>query len=238
MCTIRSSSAFTLATALAVALAAASLVAQTHSTIGLTFATSETGSPVSILSSTATQSFMFQAVQVKNTSQETIATVTFGVMIYPVQASSKAKPVFISGYAIGASLGPGQEATLNVSLLPAATALARASTFGTAPVQAQLGVSAVRFSDGSAWTFDAKSRGGFEPQSHVAPRVQQLSSRAPCAQHLFATFRLVSNQSPNTYFTCQPGGQPVYCENHYSYCTMQVCTILNECPDQVCQYHQ
>lgn len=117
-------------------------------------------SPIKIVRTESKAGAAFSTVTVLNRSDRRIQAVTFAVLASGNDDKSTDKPAYVEGQLLSASLDPTQTVTLEANLL-AKTAVAELFAAFPTGAELQAGVVKVVFSDGSAWSTDAKSRGRF-----------------------------------------------------------------------------
>ena len=113
----------------------------------LSFAARQESAPLEILSTMSTLEYFFEEVTVRNCSEQTVTSVTFGVLL---RASGNAppKPTVFTGRLVPTEVKGSQERVLQALVLPVKTAVAKASAMEAAEIGAQLGILEVEFEDG------------------------------------------------------------------------------------------
>jgi hypothetical protein len=135
--------------------------------VGIRFAVAQPGAAVRILSTKSTLDFLYEEVAVQNVSDKTVVFIRFGILLSGVEA--RTKPILLTAHPIRTNLKPGQGETLKTFELRPEEAMEKGRPLGTVELNAELGVLAVKFSDGSSWKYDFERQGGFQPAA-VSPR--------------------------------------------------------------------
>lgn len=225
---------------------------RSHVPIAIEFAVGQ-DAPVVITSITATRQYMCERVTVKNTSEQHISSVTFGVMLYPTTLA-KAAPALISGESIGTSINPGQERTIHAFAFKPSTVFERIDRTGLIGVRAELGVLAVEFKDAAPWNFDPLSHGGFV-SAHPSAKPLALTAGQGCGRTqavgqgsakpaiVLTALQQSGEDRPFGFFQCTGSDSCIYCTNNGTSCTVSECQINPEgqcvntsCPHQTCSY--
>lgn len=183
------------------------------------------GSPVDIISSTATQTFFFDRITIRNNTTKNLWGLRFGVDLYEARGQG-GKPEVYKNREVPVDIGPGETSTLNVGLVRTSRLK---SDFSAPSCRAALviGILSAEFSDGTAWTFDHKKYGAFMPDFRPKTGNQSTSGckNGPAL-----------GDAPNivVHYTCASTGTLEYCKNQDTSCTVSGCSSGTSCAQQAC----
>jgi hypothetical protein len=149
--------------AIAVVLFLAFALSPTHhaqglKTLNMSVAYVQEGAPVQLESVTHNLEFLFSKAEVKNVSDRTVRSVTFGVLL---SEPNRPELVLASKQEVPTDIKPGATRTVDVLALPVKEGEQTAQQFKSNQVIASFGVLSVRFDDGTSWNFDPLKSGGF-----------------------------------------------------------------------------
>src|SRR6266478_35509 len=134
-------------------------------TMEVTFA--QEGAPVQLGSVTHGVDFLLSRAEVKNVSDRTIRSVTFGVLLHeagPIRGES----ILAASREIQTDIKPGSVRTLDVLALSLKESQEKAAHLKTNPAIAEFGILGVQYEDGGSWTFDAQKVGTFASAKPLA----------------------------------------------------------------------
>jgi hypothetical protein len=193
--------------------------------VALRMTVGQPGSPLTLLSTTNDYNRgAFVDVEVRNDSALHVAAVTFGIMIHHSNDPSS-QPVWRVGRQHAASIPTGGTYTFTPSLMHASEMMGLVSTYPQGAV-VELGVVGVRFTDGSAYRSDARSRGRFGPRPIIVrAQVGECSGAYP---------PLSDGEPFMQVWKCQDLSAPIYCQNTQSQCKEILCPDPENCAEQEC----
>lgn len=214
--------------------------------------------PITIASATSTREYVFERASVKNNSEDTVSSVTFGALLHP-PVRSEVAPGLLSGRSIPTAIGPGQERTIDVYFTRPAALIQKIKEMKLTSATAELGVLAVEFEHGAPWNYDPLAHGGFVPARTTAGSLDPTSSPG-CRESVslgaalgdlrivLAAFHFAGagNPGPLGYFSCVDTDPPqcTYCTNNLTSCTVSLCPmnaeggcINSQCAHQTCMYN-
>lgn len=113
----------------------------------------ESGAPVQLTSITSGTDFLYQKAEVRNVSDRTVESVTFGVLLHE-KPPNESEPVVVVSQRVPTNIKPGQTHSVDVLALRPNQAQEKASQLKSNTVIAEFGVLGVQFDDGSSWTFN------------------------------------------------------------------------------------
>jgi hypothetical protein len=128
--------------------------AQGHKKFQMVVAYVQSGAPVQLTSITHGNDFLYQKAEVKNVSDRTVESVTFGVLLHETPPN-QSEPIVAVSQQVPTDIKPGQIRSVDVLALHPNQAQERASQLKSNTVIAEFGVLGVQFEDGSSWTFDS-----------------------------------------------------------------------------------
>lgn len=109
-------------------------------------------SPAQLTSITHGIDFLYQKAEVKNVSDRTVSSVTFGVLLHETDPN-QSKPIVALSQQVPTDIKPGQVG-VDVLGLRTKESQEKASQLKSNTVVAEFGVLGVQFEDGGSWTFD------------------------------------------------------------------------------------
>jgi hypothetical protein len=113
----------------------------------------QSGAPVQLTSITHGMDFLYQKAEVRNVSDRTVSSVTFGVLLHETDPN-QSEPIIAVSQQVPTDIKPGQVRSVNVLGLRTKEAQEKASQLKSNTVVAEFGVLGVQFDDGGSWTFD------------------------------------------------------------------------------------
>lgn len=132
--------------------------AQGHKRFEPSIAYVQQNAPVQLVSVTHSMEFLFSKAEVKNISSHTVRSVTFGVLL---SEPGKTDFLLASKQEVPTDIKPDSVRTMDVLDFPIKDAQQKAVQFQSPRVTAAFGVLSVRFEDGTTWSFDPLTNGGF-----------------------------------------------------------------------------
>ena len=233
------------ALAFAVALFVAFAFAPTHRGQGfkkmaMEVAYVQDGAPVQIDSVTHGVDFLLGKAEIKNVSERTVRSVTFGVLLHET-APNKDVPILASSREIQTDIKPGTARTLDVFDLSLADAQRKAAQLKSNSVIVEFGVLAVKLEDGSTWSIDAEKAGTFGTVHGSSPQALTTGCRPTVSSGLVAVLDAIMPSISVVLaqgFFCAASTNKTVCTNNVSSCTNRVCThqevLDGTCPMQIC----
>lgn len=140
--------------------------AQGLKTLNMYAAYVQEGAPVQLESVTHNLEFLFSKADVKNVSDRTVRSVTFGVLL---SEPNRPELVLASRQEVPTDIKPGATRAVDVLALPVKEGEQTALQFRSNQVIVSFGVLGVRFDDGTSWNFDPLKNGGFIQGSQTPP---------------------------------------------------------------------
>ena len=204
--------------------------------ISLGISTRQGGAPVKIVAAKSTLEYLYEQITLKNASANTVASVSFGVLLYP-EGLTNSNPTLVRAPAIRTQIKPGEERTLDAYMLPLAHAYEEMGRVGQdsataqtpSKIRAVIGLLHVEFLDASPWDFDPQTQRGFD--SSAPPSASQDSGE--CTESTTGGVFENAAASLTGYFTCVSADYCLYCENHVTYCITRKCPLP---PGAICDH--
>lgn len=201
--------------------------------------------PIQMPSVTHGVNFLYQSAEVKNTSDRTIRSITFGVLAHEIGPNWN-KPTLVASREIATNISPGQTISVDVADAPVGDIQQKVSELKSNPVGLEFGILGVQFADDTTWQYDWQSAGSFDPRNMFGSLRNSAAIRRGCgasAVHSALTALAGSAVVPGIAavfaqgYTCGTTSDREYCENHLTSCTDHICNMKQPpCPYQVCTY--
>ena len=196
------------------------------------------GAPVQLESVTHNLEFLFSKADVKNVSDRTVRSVTFGVLL---GEPNRPELVLASRQEVPTDIKPGATRAVDVLALPVKEGEQTALQFKSNQVIVSFGVLGVRFDDGTSWNFDPLKNGGFIQGSQTTPSAKVNCVPRPSSGVMTLLDKILPTALAQTGYFCNGSTQHEICTNFVDSCQNRLCThqqILNgSCPNQVCSLH-
>jgi hypothetical protein len=202
------------------------------------------GAPVQLNSLTHDVEFLYSKAEVKNVSDRTVRSVTFGVLLHET-APNRSAPILASSREIQTDIKPGGVRTIEVLDLPMKVAQQKATELKSNRVVAEFGILGVGFDDGSSWRFDLQKKGAFstsmvstptDPSTKMNCKPTISSGLVALLGKVIPPLAVVLAQG----YQCTGSPYPELCTNQGQSCSRRLCThdevIHKTCPYQQCQW--
>lgn len=196
--------------------------AQSPKRLSFAVAFTQKDAPVQIQAVTHTMDFLYGSAKVQNVSDQTIRSITFGVLLHEV-GPDWIKPILASSREIATDLKPGEVRSVDVEDLPIRDAQQKPSEMHSNPVVVEYGVLGTQFADATSWTYDWRAQGAFEPKNMWRGGKESLSVSPACTSpsesSLFPRLARMLTGSSRVFaqsgYTCGPSvNSPVMQERH------------------------
>lgn len=153
--------------------------AQNRKHLNLRVAFTQKGAPVQIKSLTHTLKFYYGSAVVQNVSQQTIRSITFGVLLHEAGPASL-QPILASSREIATNIDPGESRSVDVEDAAPRLIRQKAADLKSNVVVVEFGILAVQFDDGSIWQYDWQSEGAFNTQNVSGAKQESLRTVKNC----------------------------------------------------------
>jgi hypothetical protein len=207
--------------------------------------TPQPDAPLRIVSLTQNAFDALSIITVENSSEKTIASFQLGwVTVVPAGCADKASDSVVTLAPVDeANIEPGQSWKSGSYRLSLKGLASTARTSNASLIHVQVGIVAVTFSDGSHWKFDLQKNKifdqrlvEFESSRCSAGTQNQACPASTVTESVTSGIRNVGGPTPDFVFHCVDSEQiHTSCQAEENMCTTKRCTILSECPNQICQ---
>lgn len=120
------------------------------------------GAPVQMRSITHGLKFLFQSAEVKNISDQTVRSITFGVLAHN-SGPDWNKSVLVAKREIATNISPGQTVSVDVDDAQVENIQQKVSELASNPVGIEFGILGVQFEGDTTWQYDWERSGSFNP---------------------------------------------------------------------------
>ena len=197
----------------------------------MSFASSQKGSPLTLVSVQHLKGSLFSVITARNTGAKPIAKVQFGVLVIAKDAPA---PVYRESALISVDLPVGESKAIEANVLSSTEAGSLMEKYQQG-AEAEAGVVKVVYEDGSSWSFDAVRTGRFREG-------RALAQASACGGWLSAGLESVAHAfGIQHWYTCTDvDGVDQWCElkEQGQQCTDTICDPKKgQCPNQRCMFH-
>lgn len=216
--------------------------AQSPKRLSFAVAFTQKDAPIHIQAVTHTMDFLYGSAKVQNASDQTIRSVTFGVLFHET-GPDWTKPILASSREIATNLKPGEVRSVDVEDLSIRDAQQKPSEMRSNPVVVEFGVLGTQFADGTSWSYDWRAQGAFEPENMWRGGKESLSVSPTCTNpsegSLFARLARmlpgISRVLAQSGYTCGTSAVSQSCKNDITSCTDTLCPKRQTLPSSTMQ---
>lgn len=214
--------------------------AQNRKGIVFEMAQQEKGAPVRINSVTHGPSFYMSSASVTNVSQQTIRSVTFGVLLHE-NGPQWAEPILASSRKIETNIDPGNTKEIDIYDAQPAAIQEKAAALKSSTVYFETGILGVQFADGGTWKYHWQTDGAFDPHHKpLSPNGSPIVAR-DCDKPIFASLLekipgISSVLAQGSPYICTASFNREFCTNFGTRCTDTACAPNRPCPVDECEF--